>query len=106
MGMVKRGEVFMCESHGTEKPCVILSPDEMAEIMPYVLIAPITTAERTLPFRLGVKLRGQQGQIAPDMIHAVPKSDLVTRIGSLPEGLMNDLNNILKEIFCYSSTGK
>ena len=102
--MVKRGEVFMCESHETEKPCVILSPDEMAETMPYLLIAPITTAERSLPFRLGVKLRGQQGQIAPDMMHAVPKSDLVTRIGALPEGLMAELNEILKEMFFY--TGK
>ena len=102
--MVKRGEVFMCESHGIEKPCVILSPDEMAETMPYVLIAPITTAERTLPFRLGVKMRGKQGQIAPDMIHTVPKSDLIAKIGVLPENLMNELNGVLKEIFCY--TGK
>ena len=102
--MVKRGEVFMCESHGIEKPCVILSPDEMAESMPYLLIAPITTAERSLPFRLGVKLRGKQGQIAPDMMHTVPKSDLVNRIGALPDGLMTELNEILKEMFCY--TGK
>ena len=99
--MVKRGEVFMCESHGVEKPCVILSPDEMAETMPYVLIAPITTAERSLPFRLGVKLRGKQGQIAPDMMHTIPKSDLVTRIGTLPESLLSELNQILKEMFCY-----
>ena len=102
--MVKRGDVFMCETHGQEKPCVILSPDEMAETMPYILIAPITTAERTLPFRLGVKLRGQQGQIAPDMIHTVPKSDLVQRIGVLPESVMANLNQILKEMFDY--TGK
>lgn len=104
--MVKRGDVYLCESHGSEKPCVILSPDEMADTMPYVLIAPITTAERNLPFRLGVKMRGKQGQIAPDMLHAVPKSDLVNRIGSLPEGLMHELNQILKEMFCYVSTGK
>jgi len=104
--MVKRGEVYLCESHGVEKPCVIISPDEMAETMPYVLIAPITTAERQLPFRLGVKMRGKQGQIAPDMIHTVPKSDLSVRIGNLPEGLMTELNQILREMFCYSSVGK
>ena len=104
--MVKRGDVYLCESHGVEKPCVILSPDEMASSMPYVLIAPITTAERTLPFRLGVKLRGKQGQIAPDMMHAVPKSDLINRIGGLPEGLLNELNQILKEMFCYEPMGK
>ena len=97
MGLVKRGDGYLCESHGVEKPCVVLSPDEMAEIMPYVLIAPITTAERNLPFRLGVKLRGKQGQIAPDMMHAVPKSDLVNRIGGLPEGLMTELNQILRK---------
>lgn len=104
--MVKRGDVYLCESHGVEKPCVILSPDEMADTMPYVLIAPITTAERNLPFRLGVKLRGKQGQIAPDMLHTVPKSDLTNRIGSLPEGLIGELNQILKEMFCYGATGK
>ena len=104
--MVKRGDVYLCESHGIEKPCVVLSPDEMAETMPYVLIAPITTAERNLPFRLGVKLRGKQGQIAPDMLHAIPKSDLTNKIGSLPESLQNELNIILKEMFCYGSSGK
>ena len=104
--MVKRGDVYLCESHGVEKPCVILSPDEMANAMPYILIAPITTAERNLPFRLGVKLRGKTGQIAPDMMHAVPKSDLGNRIGGLPEGLMAELNQILKEMFCYGNTGK
>ena len=104
--MVKRGDVYLCESHGVEKPCVILSPDEMADTMPYVLIAPITTAERNLPFRLGVKLRGKQGQIAPDMMHAVPKSDLTNKIGGLPEGLLGELNAILKEMFYYGSTGK
>ena len=104
--MVNRGDVYICESHGIEKPCVILSPDEMAETMPYILIAPITTAERSLPFRLGVKLRGKQGQIAPDMMHAVPKTDLVTRIGTLPESLMNELNRILKEMFYYPTVGK
>ena len=104
--MVKRGDVYLCESHGIEKPCVVLSPDEMAETMPYVLIAPITTAERNLPFRLGVKLRGKQGQIAPDMLHAIPKSDLANKIGSLPESLQNELNVILKEMFCYGSSGK
>ena len=104
--MVKRGDVYLCESHGVEKPCVILSPDEMAETMPYILIAPITTAERALPFRLGVKFRGKQGQIAPDMMHTIPKSDLINRVGGLPEGLMSELNQILKEMFCYESTGK
>ena len=104
--MVKRGDVYLCESHGVEKPCVVVSPDEMADTMPYILLAPITTAERQLPFRLGVKLRGKQGQIAPDMIHTVPKSDLANRIGALPESLLNDLNQILREMFCYSSTGK
>ena len=104
--MVRRGDVYLCESHGVEKPCIIISPDEMADTMPYVLIIPITTAERQLPFRLGVKLRGKQGQIAPDMIHTVPKSDLTTRIGTLPETLMAELNQVLKEMFCYTSVGK
>ena len=96
--MVRKFDVYLCESHGTDKPCVVLTPDDLCEALPYILIAPITSFKRNFPCRLGVKLKGQQAQIALDLIHTVPKSDLGNRIGSLPEQMQQMVLDMLTEI--------
>ena len=97
--MVKKFDVYLCESHGSDKPCIILSPDDLCEALPYVLIAPITSTKRDFPCRLGVKLKGRQGQIALDLIHTVPKTDLGVRLGSLPDNMQQVLIDTLSEMF-------
>ena len=97
--MVKKFDVYLCESHGAEKPCVILTPDDLSEVLPYVLVAPITTVEHDFPCRLGVKLKGRHGQIALDLIHTVPKTDLGNRMGSLPDKMQQVLTETLVEMF-------
>ena len=98
--MVKKFDVFFYESRGTEKPCVVVSPNEMNEVLPYVLIAPITSVKRGFPCRIGVKLKGQAGQVALDLIRAVPKDHLSHRLGSLPPALHEEMKKLLKELFC------
>lgn len=95
--MVKKFDVFFCEIRGTEKPCLILSPDEMNELLPYVLIAPITSLKRNFPCRVGVKLKGQAGQIALDLMRPIPKERLVKRAGTLPLSLQEEILKLLKE---------
>ena len=97
--MVKKFDVYLCESHGLDKPCIILTPDELCDVLPYVLIAPITAIERDFPCRLGVKLKGRQGQIALDLVHTVPKTDLGVRLGSLPDKMQEILMQKLVEMF-------
>ena len=98
--MVKKFDVFFCEGRGGEKPCVVVSPDEMNELLPYVLIAPITSVTRNFPCRVGVKLKGQTGQVALDLIRSVPKANLVHRVGSLPSSVQDEIIKLLKEFFC------
>ena len=97
--MVKKFDVFFWEGPGIEKPCVVLSPDEMNEILPYVLVAPITNVTRGFPCRIGVKLKGQTGQVALDLIRPVSKACLTKRVGSLPEPLQTETLKLLKELF-------
>jgi len=98
--MVKKFDVFFCEIRGSEKPCVIVSPDEMNEVLPYVLVAPITSVVRAFPCRVGVKLKGQAGQVALDLIRAVPKAHLTKRLGNLPPALQEKILELLKDLFC------
>ena len=98
--MVKKFDVFFCEIRGTERPCVVVSPDEMNEILPYVLVAPITSLKRRFPCRIGVRLKGQEGQVALDLIRPVPKAHLTHRFGALPAPLQEEILGLLKELFC------
>ncbi|MGN0920058.1 MAG: type II toxin-antitoxin system PemK/MazF family toxin [Alphaproteobacteria bacterium] len=97
--MVKKFDVFFCEVRGVEKPCVIISPDEMNEVLPYVLVAPITSAVHPFPCRVGVKLKGQAGQVALDLIRSVSKTHLTKRLGNLPPSLQEKILELLKELF-------
>ncbi len=97
--MVKKFDVYFCEMRGTEKPCVIVSPDEMNEVLPYVLIAPITKNEHSFPSRLGLKIKGQKGQIAFDLMRTVPKTTLIRRAGALPPNLKDEMQQILKQMW-------
>lgn len=97
--MVKRFEAFMCDSRGAAKPCVVVSPNEMNDTLPYIIVAPITAVERSFPCRIGVRLKGQQGQIALDMIRAIPKAALIERLGVLPENTGKEIAKLLQKMF-------
>ena len=99
MGMVKKFDVYFCDVRGSEKPCIIISPDEMNEVLPYVLIAPITAEKRNFPCRVGVKLKGQAGQVSLDLMRPIPKDRLVRRVGSLPVTLQDEIQDLLKDFF-------
>lgn len=97
--MVKRFDVYLCEQGGITRPCLIISPDEMNAVLPYVMIAPITTALYQFPSRVIIGLKGKRAQIALDMIKTVDKSQLVTKIGLLPTPSHTDILGILNKIF-------
>ena len=97
--MVKRFDVHMCENHGKIRPCVVVSPDEMNTVLPYVLVAPITAHERSFPTRVGIRIKGKQGQIALDLIRPASQILLKEKIGTLPEGTRLEISDILKRLF-------
>lgn len=95
--MVRKFDVFFCEMRGQEKPCVVLSPDEMNDLLPYVLVAPITSLKRTFPCRIGVKLKGQVGQVALDLMRPISKDHLKKRVGTLPIPMQDEILRLLKD---------
>ena len=97
--MVKQFDVYICESKNKQRPCVVLSPEEMNANLPYVIVAPITTVERVFPSRVGVRLKGRQGQVALDMLRTVLQSTLKEKMGTLPENTRREMVDILKRMF-------
>ncbi len=82
------------------RPCVIISPDEMAALST-VLVAPMTTGGFDFPCRIECNFKGKKGLILLDQIRAVDKSRLVKKLGSIDENTQIKLCNILQELFAY-----
>ena len=97
--MVKRFDVFLCENNNEEKPCIIISPDEMNDALSYVLIAPITTTEQVYPFRFGVGLKGKRAYIALDLMQPIDKNKLKNKIGVLPQQIHGQIIDLLNKFF-------
>ncbi len=99
--MVKRYMVYLAQTTKQEspKPCVVVSPNEMNNALPYVTIAPITAKMRIYPFRVALSLKGSEGQIALDQLQTIDKTCLVRKLGVLPDSSHDEMAEILKQMF-------
>jgi mRNA interferase MazF len=90
MGVVKRGEVYWVNldpTIGSEinktRPALIVSPDDMNEILPRVIIAPLTSQGQPLGCRPKVQFEGKSARILLDQLRTVDKLRLVSKMGQI-----------------------
>ena len=65
------------------RPCLVVSPDELAHYVRTVVVAPMTTTSKAYPFRVPCTFQGTTGSIALDQLRAVDKSRLGRLLGTL-----------------------
>jgi mRNA interferase MazF len=65
------------------RPCVVVSPDELNDILRTVIIVPITTTRDRYDFRVPSFFGGRQGDFAVDHLRSVDRSRLVRRLGTI-----------------------
>ena len=90
MGVVKRGEVYWVNldpAIGTEikktRPALIVSPDDMNEVLPRVIIAPLTSKGQSLGCRPEIEFAGKPARILLDQIRSVDKRRLAVKMGEI-----------------------
>jgi mRNA interferase MazF len=103
---VTRGEIWLVNldpTIGSEirktRPFVVVSPAEMHDHLRTVLVAPMTTAGREAPFRIGVTHGGKKGLILLDQIRAVDKARLARKLGVVPARTLTATLKTLQEVF-------
>lgn len=104
--VVKRFEVYLVNldpTRGSEiqktRPCLIISPDEMNDLIATVIIAPMTTQGRDYPTRIRCTFEGKEGQIVLDQIRTVDKACLVRRLGKITASTQKKVLAVLLEMF-------
>ena len=89
--MVRRGDVYWVEldpTVGSEiqktRPCLIISPDDMNDALPRVIIAPITSKGQALGCRPEAVIAGKTGRVLLDQIRTIDKTRLKGKLGDIP----------------------
>jgi mRNA interferase MazF len=106
MGMVKRFDVYLVNLDPTvgheikkNRPCLVISPDELNRNISTVIIAPITTKGRNYPTRVSCTLNDKKGQILLEQIRAVDKTRLIKRLGNVGSFVQAQVFSVLSELF-------
>ncbi|MFM8408904.1 MAG: type II toxin-antitoxin system PemK/MazF family toxin [Alphaproteobacteria bacterium] len=101
-----RGEVFLVElgpTRGREirktRPCVVVSPDELNAGLGTVIVAPLTSAGRPLPFRVACRFAGRGGLVVVDQLRTVDRHRLLRRLGRLSPPTLSRVLEVLREMF-------
>ena len=96
--MVKRGEVYWVNldpTVGTEikkpRPALVISPDDMNEVLPRVIVAPLTSKGQPLGCRPEITLGGKQARILLDQLRCVDKLRLAGKMGEVDMVLWHPL---------------
>ncbi len=90
MGLVRRGEVYWVNldpTVGTEirktRPALVVSPDDMNEALPRVIVAPLTSKGQRLGCRPEVRFKGKRARILLDQLRAIDKARLAAKMGEI-----------------------
>ena len=103
---VSRGDIYLVTlnpTRGSEirknRPCVVVSPDELNAHLRTFIVAPLTTGGHPYPFRVRCSFDGNDGHVVADQLRAVDRERLVRRLGSLSEITLNELLAVLQAMF-------
>ena len=81
------------------RPAVVISPNEMNDVLKTVIIAPMTTKTRNWPTRVKIVFEGKDGEIALDQIRTIDKKRLIRQLGKIDFFTIIKIKKVLKEMF-------
>jgi mRNA interferase MazF len=106
MGMVKRFDVYLVNLYPTvgheikkNRPCLVISPDELNRNISTVIVAPMTTKGHNYPTRVSCTFDDKKGQILLEQMRAVDKKRLIKRLGKVGSLVQSQVFSVLSELF-------
>jgi mRNA interferase MazF len=81
------------------RPCLVISPDVLNDTLRTVIIAPMTTSGRALPWRVACRFQNKTGFVALDQLRTVDDERLMKRLGRLSPETTADVLDTLRQLF-------
>jgi mRNA interferase MazF len=81
------------------RPCVVLSPDKMNQVLGTIIIAPMTTTLRGYPSRVELRFQNKFCEVCIDQLRAVDESRLSKEsLGRLKPNDIEAIKDVLAEV--------
>ena len=104
--LIKRFDIYWVDldpTKGSEirktRPCIVVSPDEMNDLLRTVIVVPLTSTTVAWPFRTNISSTATQSSAACDQLRVVSKERLRDRAGSLSSAEQGAVLDIVQAIF-------
>jgi mRNA interferase MazF len=81
------------------RPCVVVSPPEINDHLPVMLVAPLTSGSRAAPFRVATTFQGKAGLMLLEQVRAVDARRLVRKVGQLDPSTLSAALTVLRSLF-------
>lgn len=81
------------------RPCIVVSPDEMNRHLATVIVAPMTSTIKGYPTRIPITTGRKAGEVALDQIRTVDKSRLTKHMGTVDTATAQKICILLGEMF-------
>lgn len=98
MGMVKCGEVYWVNldpTFGTEikktRPALVVSPNDLNDALPRVIIAPLTSKGQPLGCRPEIVFNNRPSRLLLDQIRSVDKRRLLDKMGEIDKEIWHSV---------------
>ena len=80
------------------RPCIVVSPNEMNEFLRTIVIVPVTSTIKSYPWRIKCIISAREGSMATDQIKVVDKARIGSKIGKLSKGEITALKEVLQKM--------
>ncbi len=80
------------------RPCVIVSPDEMNQFLQTLIIVPITSTIKNYPWRVTCTVSNRPGSIATDQIKVIDRARVGSKIGKLSMEEISTLKVVMQKM--------
>ena len=84
------------------RPCAVVSPDEMNELLGTVIIVPLTSNIRRQPFYVPVHYGGKDGALACDQIKAIDKRRVGELLAEMSRKDARILSRVLQTMLAFA----
>lgn len=81
------------------RPCVILSPNEMNKYLRTVVIAPMTSSNKSYPTRVVVTHNKIHGQVVLDQIRTIDKLRIIRILGALTHEEIQHCKRVIQQTY-------
>lgn len=81
------------------RPCIVVSPDEMNEVLRTITVVPLTSTVVDWPFRTVITSTGQKSSATCDQLRTISKERLQGKVGTISPAEQRAILDILQAMF-------